>query len=240
MVSTRPLIFKSSTSCTDPLVTVPRAPITIVIIVLFMFHSLFNSLLRYQFVSLFFVFFLNSLWGLPGYQSIQFCNFSFFLLIIVRSGCQAEIWWSVCTSRSQRILWVTFSLTDSGLCIYHLFVWSNFNFLYNSQWVNLPTQSCLVLYSFCVNLLHLLIMWLIVSSLSPHNLHLLFCNNLSIFALMWLVLMLFFCAAIRRDSFSLLSFPFLAMSTFPRGRCRLLIAWNVHRVFFLPRFVFWL
>ena len=29
------------------------------------------------------------------------------------------------------------------------------------------TQSCLVLYSFCANLLHSLIMWLMVSALSP-------------------------------------------------------------------------
>ena len=49
----------------------------------------------------------------------------------------------------------------SGLCIYHLFVWSNFNFLYISQWISLPTQSHLVLYSFCANLLHSLIIWLL-------------------------------------------------------------------------------
>ena len=53
-------------------------------------------------------------------------------------------------------------------------------------------------------------MWLIVSSLSPHNIHLLFCCVLSIFALMWLVFMALFCAAIRRDSVSLLRFPFLS------------------------------
>ena len=58
---------------------------------------------------------------------------------------------------------------DDGLCIYHLFVWSNLNFLHNSQWITLPTQLCLVLYSFCANLLHSLIMWLVDSSLSPHN-----------------------------------------------------------------------
>ena len=39
--------------------------------------------------------------------------------------------------------------------------------------ITLPTQSCLVLYSFCASLLHLLIMWLIVLSLLPHNYHLL-------------------------------------------------------------------
>ena len=97
-----------------------------------------------------------------------------------------------------------------GFCIYHSFVWSNLNFLRNSQSITLPTQSCLVLYSFCANLLHLLIMWLIVSSLSPHNLHLLFCCVLSILALIWLVLMALFCVAIKRNSVSLLRFPFLS------------------------------
>ena len=97
------------------------------------------------------------------------------LLIIIRSGLLDEIMWSVCMSKSHRILCVSFSRTGAGLCIYHLFVWSNLNFLHISQWITLPTQSCLVLYSFCANLLHSLIMWLIVSSLSQHSLHLLFC-----------------------------------------------------------------
>ena len=36
---------------------------------------------------------------------------------------------------------------------------------------HLPTQSCLVLYSFCANLLHSLIMWLIVSLLFTINIY---------------------------------------------------------------------
>ena len=62
------------------------------------------------------------------------------------------------------------------------------------MWITFPTQSCLVLYSFRANLQHSLIMWLIVSSISPHNLHLLFCCISSIF------LKALFCTAIRRDS----------------------------------------
>ena len=92
-------------------------------------------------------------------------------------------------SKSQRSLFVSLFGIDAGLCIYHLFVWSNLNFLLTSQWITLPAQSCLVLYSFCANLLHSLI-WLIVSSLSPHNLHLLFCRVLSILALIWLVIII--------------------------------------------------
>ena len=78
------------------------------------------------------------------------------------------------------------------------------------QSTTLPTQSWLALYSFCANLLHSLIMWLIVSSLSPHSLHLLFCCVLSLLALIWLVLMALSCAAIRRDSVSILKFLFLS------------------------------
>ena len=103
----------------------------------------------------------------------------------------------------------TFSMTHVELCLYHLFRWSNFIFLYISQWITLSTQSYLVLYFFCANLLHSL-MRLMVLSLSLHSLHLLFCCVLSILAFIWLVLMALFCAAIRRGSVSLLKFPFLS------------------------------
>ena len=90
------------------------------------------------------------------------------------------------------------------------FVWSTFNFLHISQWITLPSYSSLGLYSFCNNLLHSLIMQLMVSSLSSHRLHLLFCCVLSILPLILLVFMALFCAAIKRDSISLLKFPFLS------------------------------
>ena len=105
---------------------------------------------------------------------------------------------------------MSFSRTDAGLCIYRLFIWLNLNFLHISHWITLPTYSCLVLYSFWANLLHSIIMWLLVSSLSQSNLHLLFSCVLSILTLIWLVLMALFCAAIWRDSVSLLRFPFLS------------------------------
>ena len=117
-------------------------------------------------------------------------------------GLLVERRWSVCMSKSNTRLCVSFSRTDAGLCIYHFFVWSNLNFLHISQWITLSAQSCLVLYSFCANLLPSFIMWLAVSFLSPHSLHLLFCWVLSIIALIWLVLTALFCAAIRRDSYS--------------------------------------
>ena len=48
----------------------------------------------------------------------------FFLL----SQGLVEIRRSIRISKSQKNLCVSFSRTDSGLCIYHLFVWSNLNF----------------------------------------------------------------------------------------------------------------
>ena len=148
--------------------------------------------------------------SLSNSKSPQVSRFSFLLLIIIRSSLLAGIRWSVCILKSHRSLCESFSRTGAGLCIYHLFVWSNWNFLHISQWTTLPTHSCLALYSFCANLLHSLIMWLIVSFLSLHSLHLLFCCVLSILALIWLVLMALSYAAMRRDSVSLLKFPFLS------------------------------
>ena len=53
MVSTRSALSKFSSPCTNPLVTAPRAPIRIGIIVTFMFHRLFNSLASSRYLSLF-------------------------------------------------------------------------------------------------------------------------------------------------------------------------------------------
>ena len=138
-----------------------------------------------------------------------FASSLFFLLIIIKSGLLAGIRWSVCILKSHRSLCVAFSRTGAGLCKYHFLVWPNLNFLHISQWITLPTQSCLAFYFRCANLLHSFIIWLMVSSLSPHSLHLLFCWVLSILALIWLVLMALSWVAIRRY-LSLLKFPFLS------------------------------
>ena len=53
MVSTHLPISQSSSSFNYPLLTVPKAPITIGIIVTFMFHSFFNSLARSRYLSFF-------------------------------------------------------------------------------------------------------------------------------------------------------------------------------------------
>ena len=96
MVSTRPPTSKTSRPFNNPLLTVAKAPITIGIIVTFMFHSFFISLARSRYLSLF----SHSFSGQPGQQSRQFWKFFLFLLIIIRSGLRAEIRWSVCISKS--------------------------------------------------------------------------------------------------------------------------------------------
>ena len=77
MVSTRPLISKSSCRYITSLVTVLRAPITIRIIVTFMltvFSTLEQGRGNYPFFGLLSVL----LFGLSGQQRPQFCKFSFF------------------------------------------------------------------------------------------------------------------------------------------------------------------
>ena len=116
MVSTRPLISKSSSPCTNPLVTVLRATITIGITITFIFHSFFQfpskvEVLIFLFVA--FQFYSVVSWDSKVYTSAS----SLFLLFITRSGHLDEIRWSVCISKHQWSLCISFSRTDSGLCI---------------------------------------------------------------------------------------------------------------------------
>ena len=136
-VSTCPLISKSSSPFNNPSVTVPRAAIMIGINVTFMLHSFFQFPSKVKVFVFLFIFF--QFYSMVS-QDSQVHNFasSLFLLIIIRSGCPAKIWWSVCMSKFHRSLCVSFSRRDAGLCICHLFVWSNFNFLHSSQWITLP------------------------------------------------------------------------------------------------------
>ena len=81
MVSTRPLISKSSSPCTNPLVTVLRAPITIGIAVTFMFHSFFDSLARSRYLLFFLLSFKFTLWSSKAARStIKHVLFFFSLL----------------------------------------------------------------------------------------------------------------------------------------------------------------
>ena len=66
-----------------------------------------------------------------GWNHITACK------LFVLDPIMAGIMWSVCILKSHRSLCESFSRTGAGLCIYHLFVWSNWNFLHISKWTTL-------------------------------------------------------------------------------------------------------
>ena len=96
------------------------APITIGIIVTFIFQWFFNS--TYPSVHFLTILLCRQL----GQQTAQFGKFSIFQRLVV--------------SKSQRSKWVSFSRTDAGLCIYHLLVWSNLNFFKILSGPSYPTR----------------------------------------------------------------------------------------------------
>ena len=51
---------------------------------------------------------------------------------------------SVCISKSKKIICFSFSRTDVELCIYHLSVCSNLNFLHDSKWITFSMQPCIL------------------------------------------------------------------------------------------------
>ena len=134
MISIHSPSSKSSSHFNNPLVTVPKAPITIGIIVTFMFHSFsIPSQGRGTYPSLHFLSVLFC--GQPVHQNRQFFKYSFFfLLITIRSGLLAEIWWPVI---SLNLIGVCIchspGRTDAGSCIHHLSASPNSNFLHISQ-----------------------------------------------------------------------------------------------------------
>ena len=70
IVSTRPPTSKSSRPFNNPLIIVPKSPITIGTIVTFMFHSFFNSLARSRYLSFFSHSFSFILWSAGTAKSI--------------------------------------------------------------------------------------------------------------------------------------------------------------------------
>ena len=112
MVYTRPLISKSSRHSIKHLVTVPIDQDTIGIAVTFMFIVFLSSLARSRYLSLFSLSFSFTLWS-AGTAKFTVLYVLFFWLIIANSGRLAEIIWSVCISKSLRILGISFSKTDS-------------------------------------------------------------------------------------------------------------------------------
>ena len=101
IISTRTPTPKSSSPFNNPLVTVAKVPITIGIIVTFIFHSFFNSLARSRYLS-FFQFY--------SVVSRQFCKFSliffFFFFFLF------WLFWVVIKPMTNQNTWHTFSFGD--------------------------------------------------------------------------------------------------------------------------------
>ena len=119
MVSTYPLIAKSSRPFNNPSVTVPKAPITISIIVNFMSYSFFNSLGRSRYLSFVSFSFNFILWS-AGTAKYTILQVLFFLLIILISGHLAEIRGFVCMSKFHWSLYLI--LQDRYSVLHVLFV----------------------------------------------------------------------------------------------------------------------
>ena len=106
MVSTHSFIFRSS--CTNSLVTIPRAPITIGINVTFMFHSFFSSLARSRYLPFFSPSFNFILWSARTAKST--IPQILFIIIIIYSFRIFHISISRCFFTG---FWVTTSLLKS-------------------------------------------------------------------------------------------------------------------------------
>ena len=100
----------------------------------------FSSLERYIYWSFFSLSYNFNRWSAGTAKStIRLFLFFFLLLIITRSGRLTEI-----RCQNDRDVCVSFSWTDSGLCLSHWVEWSNFSFLHNSLWIIFSTQSYLI------------------------------------------------------------------------------------------------
>ena len=162
IVLVHPTISNSSSPLFNLLRTVPRTPITISITIPLRFRSFLSSQARSKYLSPFSLFLISTLQS-AGKTKSTIRQILFLVLIISEFCFLAGIRFSVCISKSQRILYVSISRTYSGLC-----TWSNFILLLHSQWITFPNQLCPVLYVFVLVSYIRLFIWLIVPSLSSH------------------------------------------------------------------------
>ena len=126
----------------NPLVTVPKASITIGIIVTCIFHSFFfNSLARSRYLS----FFLHSFSFIPwsaGVAKLAILHVLFFLLIIIWSGLLVEIRWSICTSKLFTPLVSFTSVLADGFSLEFEWQQVSSSLQDSSQYSGRPQQCC--------------------------------------------------------------------------------------------------
>ena len=138
-----PFVRMVKIKLSKPFVTVPNIPITIRIIITCMFHSFFQCPSKVEVLILLFTLFQFYSVVSRDNKIDNFASSLFLLLLLLLLGL---------------VFWPRFGEVLG--CVYTIcsFAWSKLNSLHISRWIPLPTQSCLLLYSFCANLLHLLIM----------------------------------------------------------------------------------
>ena len=157
-VPTRPVFSKSSSHCTNSVVTAPRQPITIGIIVTFSLQRLFNSLAKSRYLSLVSLSFSFTLSSAETAKSTILQVLSVFVdyYKVWSSGrdlvirLYLKVPEEFIPSFIQDRFWVV-HIPFVRVVKLQLFVQ-----------VTLSTQSSRVLYSFCANVLHSLIMGLVV------------------------------------------------------------------------------
>ena len=124
-------------------------PITNRITLSLCFHSFLSSLARFKYFSLFFFLFVD-FYSMVGQDGKVHCKAIYLLFLFNTTSpyLRVGIWWSVCKSDPQTILFFSFSRRDSNAYLYHIGAWSNLHFLHNSLSIPFPTQLRLV--RFCV------------------------------------------------------------------------------------------
>ena len=152
MVSARPPISNSSRPFIKLLGIVLSRLITIDIIVTFMFRNFFSSLARSRYLSLFSLSFIFTLWTAVT-AKFTFQHVLFFV-DYHKVGWSGRVVWSglgnLFVSQNPREFYASYSLgTNSGLRIYHLFVWWNFNFWHIFLWITFFSQLCRLFLFLC-------------------------------------------------------------------------------------------
>ena len=139
MVFTRPPTSKSSSLFNNPLVTVPKALITIGTIVTFMFHSFF-----FQFSSkvevLIFLFTFFHFYSVVS-RDCKVHNFAIFFwwgVIIIRSGLLVEISSSCCCYYCYHYYYYNTSCTRPRVAVVSLFKWEKKKKMHVSNMFNFP------------------------------------------------------------------------------------------------------
>ena len=113
MVSTRLLISKSSSPFINPLVTLPRAPFTMGITAIYMFHSFFQFPSKVEVLILLFTFFQFYFVVSRDSKAQNFASYLFFFVNYYKVWRLGD----PSVYQTSRGVCMSFSMTDSGLCL---------------------------------------------------------------------------------------------------------------------------